>query len=148
VSAWVWLFLLLASMPASWVNMLSMSAMSSGQYEYYSQLSDEDYHAKGAESPGVWLGQGAEALGLSGQVQKEELRNLFRGYSPDGTRPLVQIQDWKDRQRQPGWDCTSNPPKSLSALAAIAPPRVRKEIEEAHFEAVKEEIGYLEDVAA
>jgi conjugative relaxase-like TrwC/TraI family protein len=135
-------------MPASWVNMLSMSAMSNGQWKYYSQLSEEDYHAKDAESPGMWLGQGAEALGLSGQVQKEELRNLFRGYSPDGTRPLVQIQDWKDRERQPGWDLTFSPSKDISTLGAVGGPEVRKEIEEAHFEAVKAGIGYIEDAAS
>lgn len=72
--------------------MLSIGAMSMGQEQYYTLLAREDYYLEGGEPPGMWLGHGAEALGLAGGlVNREHLTNLFRGWSPDGKDPLVKM---------------------------------------------------------
>ena len=70
--------------------MLSVSAMSSGQGNYYASLAKEDYYLEGGEPEGVWFGKGAKALGLDGIIKKQEFRNLFDGYSPTGEKALVQ----------------------------------------------------------
>ena len=52
----------------------------------YSSLGD--YYAAKGESPGVWVGQGAADLGLSGlQVTEQQMKNLFgEGLHPDAQR--------------------------------------------------------------
>jgi conjugative relaxase-like TrwC/TraI family protein len=57
--------------------------------EYF--LSLTEYYAGGGriEPDGVWLGEGAKALGLTGTVTRAELRQLLSGFSPKGN-PLVQ----------------------------------------------------------
>ena len=52
--------------------MLSIGVMASGQGAYYIGLAREDYYIDGGEPPGIWHGKGAEALGLSGQVDGGE----------------------------------------------------------------------------
>lgn len=128
--------------------MLSVSAMSSGQGAYYLGLAQEDYYLEGGEPPGHWLGRGAEDLGLSGEVGREALENLFVGVAPDAKGALVQIQNYRDgRARQPGWDLCFSAAKSVSAIWCQVSPEVRHEIQEAHFAAVKAAMRYLEDNA-
>ena len=42
----------------------------------------DDYYAGKGESPGVWVGRGARALGLEGVVSEGELGKLVRGLDP------------------------------------------------------------------
>ena len=71
--------------------MMSIEAMSgAGQGSYYIDLAREDYYLEGGEPPGRWFGKGANALELSGSVEKEEFRQVLQGYSPDGKNELVQ----------------------------------------------------------
>jgi len=128
--------------------MLTVSAMSSGQEEYYLEIAREDYFFDGGEPLGLWHGQGAKAFGRFGTVEKEQLRQFFEGYAPDGTRPIVQLKNWKDRKRQAGWDLTFSVPKSVSVLWSVAGADLRKQIQEAHLEAVRAALAYLEDVAS
>ena len=45
------------------------------------------YLQDGLEPPGVWAGRAAEAMGLTGQVDPEEYRNLFgKLIAPTGER--------------------------------------------------------------
>src|SRR5215469_6984550 len=67
---------------------------------------------------GVWFGEGAERLSIAGKVTPEQFESLLLGRHPDGT-PLVQIQNWKNRERQAGWDLTFSAPKSVSVLWAL-----------------------------
>ncbi len=126
--------------------MLSVGAMGSGQANYYLELAREDYYLKGGEPPGQWWGQGAAALGLSGQVGKSAFRNLLRGISPDGDRALIQNAGAKDHQ--PGWDLTFSVPKSVSTLWAVAPDAISQRIREAHERAVAAALDYLQNEAA
>ena len=71
--------------------------------------------------------------------------NLLDGFSPDRKRALVQNAGSEDRQCC--WDLTFSAPKAVSVLWALAPPEVRKEIEEAHHCAVKKAFQFLQDTA-
>lgn len=129
--------------------MLSISKMLSGQEAYYADLAREEYFTAGGEPPGQWWGLGAGRIGLTGVVDKSSLRNLFGGLTPDGTKPLVQLQAYRDgRKRQPGWDLTFSAPKSVSIAWALASLELRVGIAWAHRNAVSESLSYLEDVAA
>ena len=57
---------------------------------YYANLAQEDYYANRQEEPGQWYGQGAERLGLVGEVKAAAFRNVFWGYTADRRRALVQ----------------------------------------------------------
>jgi conjugative relaxase-like TrwC/TraI family protein len=106
-----------------------------------------DYVVSGGE-PGVWHGEGAEALGLTGkEVRAEELENLLYGYSPDGKRPLVQHQSGR-RLHRPGNDFCCSLSKSASTLLAVGEPEVQLAIRESHREGVKRMLEYLQDEAA
>jgi len=72
--------------------MLSIGAMKGGQQNYYLSLAREDYYLNGGEPPGLWHGQGASELGLSGTVDGEALSRLFEGLHPTKERSLIQQQ--------------------------------------------------------
>lgn len=129
--------------------MLSIGAMSGGQAGYYLNLAREDYYLQGGEPPGRWVGKGAEALGLVGEVAPTELYNLFDGLSPDGTRPLIQLQKHQDKAlHRPGWDLTFSAPKSVSVLWSQASEETRALIQAAHFASVTTALSFLQDTAA
>lgn len=126
--------------------MLSIGAMSGGQAGYYLGLAREDYYTQGGEPPGVWLGAGAETLGLTGIVDPIHLHNLFGGNSPSGDRSLVQTQRHQGKQtHRPGWDLTFSAPKSVSTLWSQADPEFRRLIQDAHFESVKSALAFVEE---
>lgn len=129
--------------------MLSIGSMSGGQAGYYLGLAREDYYLQGGEPPGQWHGVGAERLGLSGQVEADHLYNLFDGFSPDGSRPLVQFQNHEGKAgHRPGWDLTFSAPKSVSVLWSQSSPENRQKIQEAHDQAVMAALDYLQESAA
>lgn len=126
-----------------------MAAMSSGQAGYYLTLAQEDYYLKGGEPPGIWYGLGAERIGLEGQVLDDQLYNLFKGASPDGSRDLVQIQQHDGKaEHRPGWDLTFSAPKSVSVLWSQASPEKQRLLQGAHLKAVEAAIDYLQETAA
>lgn len=126
--------------------MLTVKDMGSTQANYYTELAREDYYTKGQEPPGVWLGAGAERLGLTGTIRESEFKNIYRGFSPDGETKLVQNAGKMSGKlsRDPGWDLTFSAPKSVSIVWAIADEGTRQRIEQAHFEAVRTIAGELE----
>ncbi len=121
--------------------MLTLSKMSGGQGQYYLELAREDYYLKGGEPPGYWLGEGAASFGLVGKVDKEDLRRLFQGYSPEG-KPLV--QNAGDPGRQAGWDLTFSAPKSVSVAWSQAGKVHSDKFRAAHADAVKAAMAFLE----
>ena len=126
--------------------MLSIAQMSgAGQGDYYLELATEDYYLKGGEPPGVWEGKGAEELGLSGEVRAEDLKNILNGYSPDGSKELVQNAGKENRQS--GWDLTFSAPKSVSTAWSQSEGEQRTAFQEAHKEAVKKALNYIENEA-
>lgn len=126
--------------------MLSIAALSGGQGNYYLALARDDYYLKGGEPSGQWFGKGAERLGIKAQVNGQEFKRLLRGFSPDGTQPL--IQGAGSPKHQPGWDLTFSSPKSVSSLWSQADQEVRRAIQEAQTAAVGEALDYLQDAAS
>lgn len=125
--------------------MLSISAMSGGQGAYYTGLAREDYYLEGGEPEGIWMGEGAELLGLSGVVDKNVFSSLFAGMKLRGGQL---VQNALQKNRQPGWDLTFSAPKSVSVLWSLLPSELGAEIRAAHLTAVQEACRYLENQAA
>ena len=127
--------------------MLTISkAIKAGQGEYYLSLAaTDDYYLSGHEPPGYWLGPGAAALGLEGQLEQDHFRNLLRGFSPNGERKLVRNADV---ERRAGWDLTWSAPKSVSVAWSQADVATRERIEQCLRRAVATGIAYLQTVGA
>lgn len=64
-----------------------------------------------------WAGKGAEALGLSGTVDKKIFTKVLQGRLPDGS-DLSRIQNGINKHR-PGYDLTFSAPKSISVMAML-----------------------------
>ena len=132
--------------------MLSISARGSAASAeaYYEHLAEQDdYYLKGQEPPGQWQGKGAEALGLSGAVSREDFAAALRGYKPgaEGTIPEALVQNAGEKHMA-GWDLTFSAPKSVSVLWALAPEDVQARLAAAHDDAVTEALKFVEDHAS
>lgn len=114
------------------VSALTSSAQAASYYEA------DDYYSEGGLSPSEWQGQGAEALGLSGEVDREQFRDLLDGRIGD-----QQLGTYRDGQREhrPGWDVTLSAPKSVSIMAEVAGDR---RLIAAHGQAVRTAMAHVE----
>jgi len=113
-----------------------------GGAEYYLDKvanSVDDYYLGRGEAPGQWIGATAEGLGLVGQVDADQLRNLLAGRSATGESLGVQLRP----ERRPGYDLTFSAPKGISLLWAFGPDPVRDAISVAHDRAVSSVLDYL-----
>jgi conjugative relaxase-like TrwC/TraI family protein len=81
--------------------------------EYYTQhIAPGDYYSKdGAEMPGTWDGKGAERLGLSGEVKKEDIFALFENRDPKTGK---QLTPRTKEERRVMTDVTFDVPKSVT----------------------------------
>ena len=125
--------------------MLSIGLVSAGQEQYYVELSREDYYTDSGEPEGQWFGAGAESLGLTGTVEKENLSALIRGFAPDGSKL---VRNAGSETRRAGLDLTFNAPKSVSVFWSQASGDARRGAEEAHAAAVKAALEYIENSAS
>jgi conjugative relaxase-like TrwC/TraI family protein len=114
------------------VSALTSSAQASSYYEA------DDYYDDGGLSPSEWSGKGAEELGLSGDVDRDQFRELL-----DGKIGEQQLGTFRGGQleHRPGWDVTLSAPKSVSIMAEVAGDR---RLIEAHGEAVKTALAHVE----
>lgn len=114
------------------VSALTSSAQAASYYEA------DDYYSEGGLSPSEWQGAGAEALGLSGEVDREQFRDLL-----DGKVAGEQLGTYRDGQleHRPGWDVTLSAPKSVSIMAEVAGDR---RLIAAHSEAVRTAMVHVE----
>ena len=114
------------------VSALTSSAQASSYYEA------DDYYSEGGLSPSEWHGAGAEALGLSGEVDRDRFRDLL-----DGKVAEKQLGTFRDGQleHRPGWDVTLSAPKSVSIMAEVAGDR---RLVAAHREAVTVAMAHVE----
>jgi len=105
-----------------------------------------NYYLDGGGSS-VWLGQGAEVLGLAGRrVHPNAFENLWAGRYPDGSRDIVQIQHHKKKDAHtPGTDFCINADKTVSIAFATGTEEQRKAIKKAMLDNAREVVGYLED---
>ena len=116
---------------------LSSAAQASTYYEA------DDYYAEGGLAPSAWLGSGATALGLSGEVDRRAFQALLEGRLSDG-QILGTHRDGQLAHR-PGWDLTFSAPKSVSVMALVAGDR---RLIEGHDQSVRAALTYVERYAA
>lgn len=119
------------------IGAISSSAAAANYFE------SDDYYADGGISPSEWQGEGAKALGLSGEVNRETFRAILDGSLPHGQQ-LGTMREGK-LQHRPGWDVTMSAPKSVSIMAEVAGDR---RLVVAHNNAVKAALAYVERHAA
>jgi conjugative relaxase-like TrwC/TraI family protein len=107
-----------------------------------------DYYSAKGEAPGLWIGSGLvgiQGLERGNVVTAEQMKNLFG----EGCHPVTGTA--LGRAHRPdavaGFDLTFSPVKSVSALWAVAPPEVAREIERAHAAAVAGALAFLEQHA-
>lgn len=115
------------------VSALTSSAQAASYYEA------DDYYAEGGLSPSQWQGKGAEALGLSGEVDRDQFRELL-----DGQIAGQQLGTFRggSLEHRPGWDITLSAPKSVSVMAEVAGDR---RLITAHTEAVQVAMAHVEE---
>lgn len=104
-----------------------------------------DYYAAKGEAPGCWIGLGLvgiEGLGHGDAVAAEQMQRLFG----DGCHPVSGASLGRPFTQGSiaGFDVTFSPAKSVSALWAVAPPEVARQIKMAHDAAVLDALAFLE----
>src|SRR3546814_13819936 len=94
----------------------SVSALTSSE-QAASYYEADDYYSEGGLSPSEWQGAGAEALGLSGEVDRDQFRDLL-----DGKVAGKQLGTVRDGQleHRPGWDVNLSAPTSVSIMDEVA----------------------------
>jgi conjugative relaxase-like TrwC/TraI family protein len=115
------------------ISAINSSAQASSYYEA------DDYYAGDGLSPSEWQGAGADALGLSGEVERDQFRDMLDGKMPGGQQ-LGTVRDG-EVQHRPGWDVTMSAPKSVSIMAEVAGDR---RLVGAHDRAVKSALAFAE----
>lgn len=130
-------------------SMLSIAKLRVGQEAYtlagVAQSLDDYYTGRG-EADGLWIGVGAERLGLDDPVSADDLRAVLAGIAPGtgGLTPNGETLRTHPR-RVPGFDLTFKAPKSVSVLYAVSDdPRVQGQIIEAGEAAVRQAVAWLE----
>jgi Ti-type conjugative transfer relaxase TraA len=125
--------------------MLSLCKLNQERIDYYLDMARLDYYFKGGEPLGQWYGEGAAELGLAGTVVEAEIRNVYRGFSPNGKIKLV--KNAGDAKRAPGLDLTFCAPKSVSVAWACCDPANRHIFQKINKESVQAALDYLQDSA-
>jgi conjugative relaxase-like TrwC/TraI family protein len=119
-------------------NLSSGSGAAKLAATYYQEYS-ADYYVEDLDHQGQWMGQGAEALGLEGAVDRDEFQLSLAGYVAGH-----EVKNAGKENRQMGWDLTFSAPKSVSIVWAGADTQHKQEIELAHQRAVGCAFEYLE----
>ena len=101
-----------------------------------------DYYLDENEPPGRWWGDGAETIGLSGEVKAGQLARMLVARHPlTGARAGRGFGERSAR----AFDATFSAPKSASVIWALSPdPWVRAEVAAAHDAAVSVALGWLQ----
>ncbi len=121
-------------------------------YEAAVAQGEEDYYAGRGEARGEWLGRGATALGLAGELADGDLAELLEWRHPKSGDLLVGRPSATGTTRavapRPGsvrgYDLTFRAPKSVSVLYGVGSPEVSRAVREGHDAAVRDGLGYLE----
>ncbi len=120
--------------------MLRVAKVGRGGHAYYLEVAGNGA-GTGIEAPGRWLGSGAAALGLHGEVDGDALGALLRGDDPLTARRLGRSHH---RVTVAAFDLSFCAPKSVSMLHALGPPEIAGEVHAAHVHAVDAALHYVE----
>jgi conjugative relaxase-like TrwC/TraI family protein len=127
--------------------MLSIGKLGKGQERYYlDKVAEgaEDYYSGEGEVAGEWLGDAAEDLALSGEVEAAQLEAMLTGRNPADGEPLVGMRGVPSSGSVPGFDLTFSAPKSVSLLWGLGGPVAAVEVKAAHREAVGAALDYMQ----
>jgi len=109
---------------------LTIKAMTGGD-GIAAYLSNSDYYSEGESITGLWMGHGAEKLGLNGAVNLDHLEAILQGNDPIGgeyLKPRHNSDSIVERATKDGklitderkvrnmYDCTFSAPKAVSVL--------------------------------
>jgi conjugative relaxase-like TrwC/TraI family protein len=122
-----------------------IAKLSVGREDYYVREvagNREEYLSGHGESPGRWLGRGAQALGQRGIASTEAFVRMFHGRHPDTGELLGRAHG--DRG-VPAFDLVLRPTKSVSLLYGLGDGKVAAKVLDAHHQATTEALGYLEE---
>src|SRR6185503_18433179 len=92
----------------------------------------------------LWLGRGAEFLGLKNPVTLTSFQNLLHGHSPDGAKQLRDPSVHGNKEL--AWRLTITAPPSLSVLWALAPRATRARLQHTHFCAARHALSDFQGV--
>lgn len=131
--------------------MMGLAKIAPGGWAYYAReiaAGVEDYFVGHGEEAGRWTGRGADALGLSGEVDSEGLSRLFgQDRHPVTDAPLGRPFG-PDKTALAGYALSFSPPKSVSVLWALAPDEIADQVRGGHDAAVAAALEFLQDHAA
>jgi conjugative relaxase-like TrwC/TraI family protein len=97
----------------SWMLRIIQNNSGAGAKSYYSTA---DYYTEGQELTGVWRGQGAARLGLTGRVEQAAWDALCDNRDPNTGLPLTVR---RKQNRTCGYDFNFHVPKSISLLYGL-----------------------------
>ena len=119
--------------------MLTLRAMKGGAGYAERHLQYSDYLDENNKTKGLWLGKGAERLGLSGEVKLEQFERLRECEHPETGEFLRQR-----RSEVNFFDLVFSAPKGISSVGVLEDPRLK----EAHHEAVADALAEAERLAS
>ena len=92
---------------------VTLNASAARAKSYYSQA---DYYTEGQELTGLWRGKGAERLGLTGTIDRDDWDLLCDNRRPDTGQSLTVR---RKSERRVGYDFNFHVPKSVSLLYGL-----------------------------
>jgi conjugative relaxase-like TrwC/TraI family protein len=131
--------------------MMGLAKMAPNGWAYYAKeiaAGVEDYYFGHGEDPGRWMGRGADALGLSGEVDVEGLSRLFGQCCHPVTGTALGRPYDADSTAVAGYALSFSPPKSVSVLWALADEDVSAVVRAGHDAAVDAAMEFLGEHAA
>jgi conjugative relaxase-like TrwC/TraI family protein len=126
--------------------MLSIGKLGKGQERYYLEKvaeGAEDYYSGEGEEAGQWLGDAAAELGLSGEIEPDQLVAMLTGMNPATSEPLG-LRAVAGNGAVPGFDLTFSAPKSVSLTWALGGEEAAAEVKAAHQRSVEAALSYMQ----
>jgi conjugative relaxase-like TrwC/TraI family protein len=119
--------------------------LAAGREHYYTlEIANnrEEYLSGHGESPGVFHGGSARALGLQGECSAEAFKRLFAWQDP---RTGEQLGRAPRQDAMPAWDLVLRPHKDVSVLYALGDEATGRKVAEAHQAGVRAAVAYLDE---
>jgi conjugative relaxase-like TrwC/TraI family protein len=118
--------------------------LAAGREHYYTReiaRNREEYLSGHGESPGVFHGGSAHALGLEGECSAEAFQRLFAWQDP---RTGEQLGRAPRQDAMPAWDLVLRPHKDVSVLYGLGDEATGRRVAEAHQAGVRAAVAYLD----
>jgi conjugative relaxase-like TrwC/TraI family protein len=119
--------------------------LAAGREGYYTReiaKNREEYLSGHGESPGIYHGGSAHALGLEGECSAEAFKRLFAWQDP---RSGEQLGRAPRADAMPAWDLVFRPHKDVSVLYALGDGQTGVAVAEAHQAGVRAAVAYLDE---